>query len=267
MLFLNAAVCFVALCLIASGIYAVNDVADCEKDKAHPKNKLRPVASGEISKDAASYFAFFLFVTGFALLVTYFISVEPPQHSSYIGMGSVLSFCVLYVILNLFYTFNWKHVAVVDCFCIAAGFILRVFIGGAAIGLYLSEWLFLTITAGSLFMAFGKRRGEMLQTSGTDAARKVLDGYNLDFLNGAVFSCAAVSIIFYALWAKESANGMIFTVPLIIFIICKYLLNTHAKDSYGDPVTTILSDKVLIGAIIIFGLLSVSLLYPWLFRT
>ncbi|MCL2577606.1 MAG: decaprenyl-phosphate phosphoribosyltransferase [Defluviitaleaceae bacterium] len=268
-LFFKAAVCYVALCLIASGIYAINDIIDYEKDKAHPKNKMRPIAAGEISKSAATNFAFFLFATGFGLITYYFgIFHSPPDgwwsHSGP-GVVSVLFFCGLYVILNLVYSFNWKHVAIIDCFCIAAGFVLRIFIGGAAIGLTnISEWMFLTIAAGSLFMAFGKRRGELIQLGET--GRKVLNGYNLEFLNGAVFSCAAISIIFYALWAMTSESQMVYTVPLIIFIICKYLLNTHTENSYGDPVAIIFGDKVLIGAIVVFGLLSILFLYPWALR-
>jgi len=270
-LFFNVSVCFVALCLIASGIYTVNDIIDCEKDKSHPKNKTRPIASGEISKNAATNFALMLFLSGFALLLFYFgFVLAPPDgwlsHSEP-GAVTMLFFCGLYVVLNLVYSIKWKHIAVIDCFCIAAGFILRVFIGGAASGLtHISEWMFLTIAAGSLFLAFGKRRGELIQLGET--GRKVLSdggGYTLEFLNGAVFSCASVSIVFYALWAMTSGPQMVYTVPLLIFIICKYLLNTHIKDSYGDPVTVIFSDKVLICAIIIFGMLSILFLYPWAF--
>ncbi|MCL2224226.1 MAG: UbiA prenyltransferase family protein [Defluviitaleaceae bacterium] len=247
-LFFGVAMCFAALCLVASGIYAVNDIADCEKDRAHPVNKTRPIAAGDISKGAAAVFSLVLFVAGFILTAVF-------------GGAYALWFVGAYFLLNLAYSFRLKHHAVIDCFCVAAGFVLRVFIGGAAIDLYISEWMFLTIAAGSLFMAFGKRRGELIQTRGTESARKVIDGYSLDFLNGAVFSCAAVSMIFYALWAMTSVPLMVYTVPLIIFIICKYLLNAHAPNSYGDPITVIFADKVLLGAIALFGGLSIVFLY------
>ena len=240
-------VCFAALCLLASGVYAVNDIADFKKDIQHEKNKTRPVAAGKISKPAAAVFALFLFAVGFALTALW-------------GGKLALLFAVMYVILNVAYSFILKHVAVIDCFCIAAGFVLRVYIGGAAIGevVAVSEWLFLTITAVSLFLAFGKRRGEMIHSKET---RKVLGAYHMDFLNGAVFSCAGVSIVFYALWAMTSVELMIYTVPLVIFIIFKYLLNVHNGESYGDPVTVIFGDKILIGAIAVFGVMSILFLY------
>ena len=247
---LNVVICFAGLCLTASGIYAINDIADYNKDKEHPKNKTRPVASGEILKPVAAGFALFLFAAGFTVVAVF-------------GGELALLFTVVYVILNLAYSFALKHFAIIDCFCIAAGFVLRVYIGGAVIGevISVSEWLFLTITAVSLFLAFGKRRGEMIHMGETTAARKVLGAYNIDFLNGAVFSCAGVSIIFYALWAMTSVPFMIYTVPLIIFIIFKYLINVYSNTSYGDPVTVIFDDKVLIGAVAVFGALSVIFLY------
>ncbi|MCL2048631.1 MAG: UbiA prenyltransferase family protein [Defluviitaleaceae bacterium] len=242
----SVAIVFAALCLVSSGVYALNDIADCEKDKTHPRNKTRPIASGLISKPAAALFALLLFAAGGALAARH---------------GAAIYFVGGYVLLNLAYSFKLKHVAVIDCFCIAAGFVLRVYAGGAVIGEFadVSEWLFLTITAVSLFFAFGKRRGEMLNIGGF--GRKVLANYNIDFLNGIIFSCAGISVIFYALWAIESDAPMVYTVPLVIFIICKYLLNIYSGSSYGDPVTVILGDKILIGATIIFGAVSLFFLY------
>jgi len=247
---LSALVCFAAFCLLASGIYAVNDIADCEKDRAHPINKTRPIAAGKISKRAASSFATICIALSFSLFLLF-------------GGGVVLLFGGLYLVLNLAYTFKLKHFPIIDCFCIAAGFLLRIYAGGAAIGEGVSEWLFLTITAGSLFMAFGKRRGEMLHLSrgGEQTARKVLAGYDMGFLNGIMFACSGVAVVFYALWAMTSTPLMIYTVPLFIFIICKYLLNVHNEKSFGDPVSVIFSDKVLVGAVALLGILSILFLY------
>lgn len=238
--------CFIALCLVASGIYAVNDIADCEKDKEHPINKTRPVASGQIKKPVALVFALFLFALGFLLMAVF-------------GGALVLFIAALYVLLNLAYSFKLKHYALIDCFCISASFVLRVYLGGAVIGEVISDWLFLTITAGSLFMAFGKRRGELIQVGNTDAARKVLGGYNLGFLNGIIFTCSGICIIFYSLWAM--LNGLIYTVPLAIFIVFRYLFSIYNGVSYGDPITVIYGDKMLLAAISVFGVLSMIFLY------
>jgi len=233
---LSVIICFTAFCFAASGIYVVNDIFDKQSDAVHPVKRQRPVASGRISVPAAAVFAAFLIGAGVAFAA--------------FGGRWVLLFLGLYIVLNLAYSFKLKHFVIIDCFCVAAGFVIRIYAGGAAVGAYISEWLFLTITAGSLFMAFGKRRGDKIK------------GYNAEFLNGIIFACASLSVVFYALWAMAGENFMIFTVPLFIFILCKYLLAVYDdSENYGDPVSLILGDKVLICAVFAFAVLSFVLLY------
>lgn len=240
---------FVAFCLVSSAVYVINDIKDVEKDRQHPSKSSRPIASGQVAMKQAKIFAVFLFIIGFILSIV--------ADSNYF----VLLFVALYALLNFAYTFKLKHYAIVDCFCIAAGFVLRIYAGGAASGDRITEWLFLTMVAVSLFMAFGKRRGEMIHISDTCATRKVLSNYNLNFLNGMLFACAGLSIVFYSLWAMMNVSTMIYTVPIVVFIICKYLLILHDETSHGDPTSIIWGDKVLLSAIGVFGLLSVALLY------
>ena len=249
---LHVFICFCAMCLGASGVYAANDIADCEKDKLHPKNKTRPVAAGAISKPVAAAFALFLFLAGGALMFLF-------------GGTNALFLTAAFVILNLAYSFILKNIAVVDCFCVAASFVLRVFVGGAVIGAGISEWLFLTVVATALFLAFGKRRGELLKLGIGGDGREVLRAYTPAFLSGIVFTCAGAGIVFYALWAMESTAYVLYTVPLVIFIICKYLLSAESPENsekiMGDPVSIVFFDKILLGAIIFFGVLSVFFLY------
>lgn len=243
----SAVAAFLAFCFVASAVYVINDITDCEKDKLHPVNKLRPIASGKISKRAGAIFSTLLACTAF--LIVFFMNNR-----------LVAIFIFAYIVLNSLYTYWLKHMPVLDCFCVAGGFVFRIFAGAAAVSQEVSQWLFLTVLAGALFMAFGKRRGEMMHMQG-NSARKVLQGYSLEFLNGSVYALAGISIVFYALWTITSTDLMVYTVPLVIFIICKYLLNTQKENSYGDPVSTLLSDGSLIGAVLIFGALSVFLLY------
>jgi hypothetical protein len=124
-----------------------------------------------------------------------------------------------------------------------------------------SEWLFLAMVAVSLFLAFGKRRGEMIHVTDTGTTRKVLTSYNLNFLNGMVFTFAGLSIVFYSLWAVIYIPLMIYTVPPVILIVCRYLLVVYGETSQGDPTSVILGDKWLIVMVGIFGLISALLLY------
>jgi 4-hydroxybenzoate polyprenyltransferase len=246
---LSTAICFLAFCFISSAVYVTNDIFDAEKDRGHPIKKKRPIASGQIKTGKAVILAAFLFAFGFYIAIA--------------GQDSYLAalFMALYVLVNLAYSFALKHFVIIDCFCIASGFIFRIYAGGAASGSDISEWLFLTMIAVTLFMAFGKRRCEIMQVSDTAKTRKVLASYDLSFLNGIIFCCAGLSVVFYSLWAITGIPAMIYTVPLVIFISCKYLLSVHGDNSHGDPVSVILGDKSLMAAIGVLGLTSVILLY------
>jgi len=233
-------------CLVSSAIYVFNDIFDRKADAAHPIKCSRPIASGALPVGKAAVFGAILAVIG-------------------VAAGFALNLClgvftVLYLALNMAYTRWLKLLPVLDCFCIAASFVLRVYAGGAASGESVSDWLFLTVVSMALFMAFGKRRGELLRIDET-AARPVLQRYDLQFLNGILFVCAGLSIAFYALWAMNRGFHMIYTVPLIIFIVAKYLLLIHNPDSHGDPTTVILQDKVLLCACGVYGLTVIGLLY------
>jgi len=247
--FLSSVRCFVAFCLITSAVYVVNDVVDVGRDRQHPFKSKRPIASGQIEINQAIVLAVFLLISGFSLAIV--------GYNNYF----VALFAALYVLMNLLYSFMLKHYAIVDCFCIAAGFVLRIYAGGAVNNDRISEWLFLTMISASLFMAFGKRRGEMMYVADTVTTRKVLASYNLGFLNGMLFVFAGLSAVFYALWAMSNVSTMIYTVPLVIFIICKYLLIVHGETSHGEPTSIILGDRGLMIAICILGLLTVMLLY------
>jgi 4-hydroxybenzoate polyprenyltransferase len=237
---------FATFCLASSAVYIFNDIRDVENDRLHPVKSNRPIASGTIGIKAAVVFAVILTAAAFGL-------------AFYVNALAMLVIA-LYVAENILYSAYLKHRPIFDCFCIATGFILRVYAGSFASGGGVSDWLFLTVVAMSLFMAFGKRRGEILKVSAANR-RPVLEYYDLDFLNGMMFACAGLSVVFYALWAMNRGMYMIYTVPIIIFIVCKYLLILHENDSHGDPTSVILNSKALISACGAYALLTIVLLY------
>jgi 4-hydroxybenzoate polyprenyltransferase len=239
-------IAFTAFCLVSSGAYVINDICDAEKDAAHPTKCHRPIASGMITKRRAAVYSVLIVFFGLATAFTV----------SHI----VCLFAVAYLALNLSYTLVLKHMPIFDCFSIAMGFVLRVITGGFACGEYVSDFLFLTVFTMSLFMAFGKRRGEILKVDPSDQ-RTVLKHYNLPFLDAMTFTCASLSIVFYSLWSMNRGLNMIFTVPIVIFIVLKYLLLINDKDSYGDPTEVILADKTLLAACIVYVSATVALLY------
>jgi 4-hydroxybenzoate polyprenyltransferase len=169
-------------------------------------------------------------------------------------------FIFAYALLNFAYSMYLKRKPVFDVFCIAAGFIFRIYAGGTPLYGLVSDWLFLTVVAMSLFMAFGKRRGELTSTE-NKTTREVLQKYDLNFLNGMVYMCAGLAVVFYALWAMMRENYMVFTVPIVIFIIARYLLVLQNSEAHGDPTTIIYSDKTILIAGAVYAVLTVVLLY------
>lgn len=243
---IRAVMLVLSFCLISSAIYVLNDISDIESDRCHAVKKNRPIASGQISVHCAWILLACLTIAGVGLAL-------------WINLFAFL-LILAYVVINILYSKWLKTKVVIDCFCIAAGFILRVLVGGTIVTEGVSRWMFLTVVSLSLFMAFGKRRGE-LHKYGAGASRDVLGIYDMNFLSGTVFMCAGLTIVFYSLWSISQTLNMIYTVPIILFIVIRYLLLVFSGCSEGDPTTLILSDKTLIGSCGFYALTIFILLY------
>lgn len=243
---IRALILTVSFCMISSAVYAFNDIKDIEKDRNHSVKKNRPLAAGRISVTCAWIMIAVLAFGG--LLLAFAVDL------------TALSFILLYILINILYTGWLKKKAVVDCFCIATGFVLRVLTGGTVVEGGVSDWMFLTVISFSLFMAFGKRRGELLTHSDRDT-RTVLDSYEIPFLNGSVFMCAGLTMVFYSLWCLSQGDHLVYTVPVIMFIVIRYLTIVFSGLSDGDPTTVILSDKTILVACGVCGLVLLAILY------
>ena len=172
-LLLYALIAFISFSLSASAIYILNDYFDIEEDRQHPKKKYRPLASGDITKKQSIVIMAILLSIGISLMTL---------------LSFKATFILLfYVIMNIAYTLWLKHIAILDVTVIAIGFVLRLFIGSAVTDIKLSMWIVIMTFLLALFMALAKRRDDVLifMNTGTKM-RKVIDGYNLQFLDGAM---------------------------------------------------------------------------------
>ena len=242
----EAIILALAFCLISSAIYVLNDILDVEKDRKHEVKKNRPIAAGQISFPCAWILLICLTIAGFGMAL-------------WVNWYSVL-LILAYVVINILYSKWLKTKEIIDCFCIAAGFILRVLVGGTIVSAGVSNWMFLTVIALSLFMAFGKRRGELKSYSGGET-RGVLEAYEMNFLDGVVFMCAALSMVFYSLWSISQESNLVYTVPIVLFVVIRYLYLVFAGRGEGDPTTLILSDKTMWVACGICGIVMIFMLY------
>jgi len=246
---------FGAFSLVASSIYLVNDVADFERDRVHPKKRLRPIAAGQVSRGAALVTAALLGPLGLAL-----------GYSLDVAAGVVLT---TYGVMNLAYSMRLKHIVLLDVFIIALGFLFRVTAGAFAIGVAISPWLLICTFFIALFLGFCKRRNE-LESLGDDAVqhRGNLADYSLQFIDKMVAALASMTVMSYALYtidprtvAKVGTNALVLTMPLVLFGTFRYLFLVHQRGKGGSPTELVLKDRSLQAVIGLYLLLSIACIY------
>ena len=257
-LFVPAKLCadvlgFFAFCAASSAIYIINDIRDCEKDRRHPTKCRRPIASGAVSVRNAACLAVVLFVLAALFIAPVF-------------KLSAALLLLLYIVLNLAYSFGIKNVPIADITVLAAGFVIRVIYGAQLTEIIISNWLYLAVFAMSFYLALGKRRGELIQVADGDT-RSVLKAYPLDFLNRNMTMCLTLGNVFYALWSMDQVTTafyhnrlLIFTVPIVLLITLKYSLTIDTA-SDGDPVEVLIHDRALLLLVLLYLAAMLGILY------
>jgi decaprenyl-phosphate phosphoribosyltransferase len=227
---LNGAIPFVAFCLASSSTYIVNDIVDAPNDVRHPKKKTRPIAAGTVSSLSGYLMASTL---GAVSLV---LAFQVP--------GVFLWVLIGYMVLSLLYTVKLKDVAIVDLFCIAIFFLLRLTAGGQAFGVPISDWLFLSVFLLALFLATGKRLCEKSHLGEIAADhRKSLRDYPEGLLDGIMYMTGGAVLVTYTLYVINR-HGMIYTVPLCCFGLMRYMFRVKIGRG-GDPTYALLQDPML----------------------
>jgi decaprenyl-phosphate phosphoribosyltransferase len=227
---------FAAFCLLASGIYAINDVRDAEEDRLHPRKRFRPIAAGEIDPRFATALGLSLMLAGILLCAV----IGPLL--GLVGVG--------YAALTLSYTLVWRHVIVFDIFAVAGGFVLRAVAGGVAAPVTLSRWFLLVVISSAVFVAAAKRYAELRRTDGPhDRHRRVLDSYSPRALELIIAGATAVALLAYCMWAFSlpTVRGIPWR-PLTIlpFAACLLRYNGLVHRGAGEaPEDVLLSDRPL----------------------
>ena len=238
---LRVAHAFVAFCLGSSAIYLLNDVVDVERDRQHPTKRLRPIAAGQVGISTALVTA--ALCVGAALLLGQLATTE---------LGSVTATVAVYMAINLAYSLRLKHIVIVDAFCIAAGFLLRVLAGGFAAAAPVSHWLLLCTLFLALFLALCKRQAE-ISLLGEDRGRhrSILLEYTPAFLDQVTVVVAACAIVCYSLYTvsdetaeKFGDTRLVWTVPFVVFGLFRYLLLVQTRKAGGSPSRVLLGGDV-----------------------
>lgn len=252
--FLRTLAGFVIFCLLSGVVYIINDIADVDADRNHPKKRLRPIASGQLPIPLAR-----------AAVIALIFVIFPV---SYLLSPGFMLVALLYLLVNLAYSQWIKHIPLLDVFSIAAGFVLRVAAGVTLIQVArFSPWLYVVTTLGSLYIGFGKRRAELaLLADGANSHRRVLDGYTIPLLDQFIIIVSSITIIAYSLYTFSAPNlpenhAMMLTIPFVLYGIFRYLYLIQMTERAGAPEEVLLSDRPLQIDIVLWGLSVLIIFY------
>jgi decaprenyl-phosphate phosphoribosyltransferase len=238
-----------AFCLLASGIYCLNDVRDAAEDRLHPRKRYRPVAAGELTALEAATVGIALIAAGLATCM----AIAPLL--LVVGVG--------YLVVTLTYTWIWRRILYLDVLAIASGFVLRAVAGGVAAPVELSHWFVLVVTFAALFLAASKRYAERVRADASGAARRrVLELYSLQRLRVLLSVSGVGATVAYWFWAFGMPTvGGIPWRPLTAIPFClTFLRYAHIIRVGGGeaPEEALVGDRVLLasaaGWLILFAL-------------
>ncbi len=245
---------FVLFCMISSTVYIINDLADLEKDKQHPKKRRRALPSGQLKP-------WFAVLSAIGILA---VSL-PLSFWLHRYFGAIV---LTYFVLNLAYSFVLKHMVIIDLMVVASGFVLRVAAGVVvAESVRFSPWLYVCTIFLALFMVIGRRRHELiLLASGANSHRKILEEYTVDYLDQMSHLVATGAIISYSLYTFSADNlpdnhAMMLTIPFVIYGIFRYQYLIHVKGQGGAPEMMVYTDLPFLVNGLLFGLLVVLIMY------
>ena len=234
---------FATYCAASSAAYLVNDVRDRDADRLHPIKRWRPIARGELSPRSALILAGSLLAGAIALVI--------PLGAASVGLLAA------FVGFQVAYTLRVKHVVLLDVLFIAALFVIRAAAGAEAVHVPISPWLLLCTGLLALFLALGKRRGELVLVQAQETpGRRVLDGYTLSVIDQFVSIVASATIVAYALYtftARES-HALMVTIPYVVFGVFRYVLLLNRQEVGEEPDQVLVTDLPIAAAVAAWAL-------------
>jgi len=246
---------FAAFCLLSSAAYLLNDSLDAAQDRQHPEKRHRPIAAGRIPVHEGILLALFFALLGLAM--SYFITWD------------FFVTALLYLILTTAYSLWLKHIVILDVLAVSLGYVLRAVAGAAAISVEISPWLIICTLLLTLFLALAKRRGELVQLeAGAVDYRKILDEYSPQLLDQMIAVVTASTVVAYCLYTVDErtlqvvgTQNLVYTVPLVIYGIFRYLYLMHEKKLGDHPDQLLLTDGPLLLTVALYAAAVAVILY------
>lgn len=254
--FFTSLLAFITFCFASSLVYIVNDMIDIDADRTHPVKMKRPLPSGKISINGASVIAVIFIVILMFLLSRFNLDF--------------FYFVVAFLLLNILYSFWFKHIVIMDVFSIAAGFAIRVLAGAVVIAVPISSWLLLTTMFISLFLGVMKRHSELILVAANENApsRKVLSQYSLNFADQMATVAAAGVIICYALYTVSErtvtifgTENLIYTTPFVVYGIFRFMYLEYISKKGDNTTKIVFSDLQMILTVLVYTATTIAIIY------
>ncbi|WP_111307974.1 decaprenyl-phosphate phosphoribosyltransferase [Confluentibacter sediminis] len=254
-LLVQTTVAFFAFSAAASSIYCFNDIYDVEADRLHPKKCKRPIASNKVSIKTA--YVVMMFCLLLSMLILYFFA----GNQRYMLMALI----GFYFCMNIAYCMKLKSYPIIDVLIVSIGFVLRIIVGGKATNIMLSEWIVIMTFLIALFLAFAKRRDDVILYNNSGVIhRKNILRYNIDFLNQVITVISTIIIIAYIMYSispnviEQFKSRYVYTTTFFVLTgIIRYLQVTIVDTKSGNPTKVLLKDRFIqaciVGWIIMFS--------------
>ncbi len=236
-----ALLAFLALSLTASGVYLLNDLIDLPHDRAHPRKRARPLASGRLPLLVGMGMSPLLMLAGLAVAAS-------------VSLALVI-LLLIYLLATSLYSLILKRFALVDVFVLAGLYTLRIVAGGVAAGVVLSEWLIAFSIFTFLSLAIVKRYGELTDAVAHQRPPAPGRGYRADDLRllASLGAAAAFSaVLIFSLYISSDTVQALYSQPLLLWgaallvllWLCHMLLVSHRGEMHDDPVVFAVRDPI-----------------------
>ena len=187
-----------------------------------------------------------------------------------VGVGLVLAafawspptafVALIYLALNIAYSVGLKRIPVIDIFALAAGFVLRVYGGAAAIPVPVSSWMLVTTLSLALYLAVIKRRQELIDAG--PGSRAVLQSYSVALLDRYAETAALSAVVFYGLFAVTVRPRLNVTMPFVLYGLFRYWYRADSTGKGESPIELVGGDWQLIVTVIAWAAVCVWRLSP-----
>jgi 4-hydroxybenzoate polyprenyltransferase len=258
----NCLLGFLALGILASSTYLLNDVLDLQSDRRHWSKRDRALARGDLPVPVA------IAVGGVGVLVSFTLAATVNSHATFV--------LVVYAASTAAYSLGLKRVPVLDVFMLAFLFTLRLIYGVYLAEVAASPWLLVFSMFLFMSLSLAKRQTEIRRSAALGNDNIHGRGYvagDLMFVFGLGIAAAAGAVLIMVLYLIHDAFGagfyrspvLLWSMPAIMFLWLGrvwLLVGRNALDD--DPLWFAVRDNVslALGASMVVAFISAWQI-PW----